>query len=139
MKYLKAKQQKSSKGKEIKYKNQPEMQDYLLPNELLTLEKQRKLFKFRSRMNFLPSNFPSSNSKLECESPCNKNLTNKHLYECKLLNENDQNEQNYEKIFNGTIDEKNRDLSVLEKKYEKLKKYNVNLQKLMKSDSRKTK
>ena len=53
--YLKAKQRKCSKGKEINFSNLPKIQDYLLPNDIFTLEKQRKLFKFRSRMNFLPS------------------------------------------------------------------------------------
>ena len=67
MKYLKAKQKKGRKGKEINYNDQPEMQDYLLPNDLITLEKQRKLFQFRTRMNFLPYNFLSTNSKFNCE------------------------------------------------------------------------
>ena len=136
MKCLKAKQKKGSQGKIINYDNQPEMQEYLLPNDLLTLETQRKLFKFRTRMNFLPSNFPTTNSKLNCEGPCNNEITNEHLYDCNILDENDENELNYRDIFNGTIENKKRVLSVMETKYEKLKKYNSNLQKILKSDSR---
>ena len=88
-------------------------------------------------MNFLPSNFPSTNSKLNCEAPCNKEITNEHLYDCKFLKENYQNELNYKEIFNGTIKNKTKVLSVMETKYENLKKHNSNLQKLLKSDSRK--
>ena len=58
-----------------------------------------------------------------CEAPCTKKLTNKHLYECKTLNENEQN-INFRKLFNGTIENKNKVLSVLDEKYEKWKKIN---------------
>ena len=122
MQYFKAKQKKCSNGKEIKYTNQPEIQNYLLPNDIFTLEKQRKLFKFRSRMNFLPSNFPSSNPKVACEAPCKKKLTNKHLYKCKILNKSEPNRLNYKKIFNGSIEKKNEVLSVINSKYEKWRK-----------------
>ena len=121
MKYLKAKQKKCSKGKEIIYSNKPEIQDYLLPNDKTTIEMQRNLFKFRTRMNDLPSNFPSSSSDLKCEKPCNEKLTNEHLYECQILNENEPNRLNYRKIFNGTTDNKNEVLSVINDKYEKWK------------------
>ena len=82
---------------------------------------QRNLFKFRTRMNDLPSNFPSSSSDLKCEKPCNEKLTNEHLYECQILNENEPNRLNYRKIFNGTTDNKNEVLSVINDKYEKWK------------------
>ena len=40
-----------SKGKGIEYGEELKCQGYLLPNTILTLEEQREIFSYRSRMN----------------------------------------------------------------------------------------
>ena len=117
--YLKGKIK--TKGNEILYSEYPEIQEYLLPYDSLTLEMKRKMFKFRTRMNMIPANFSSTNFELMCETPCNKKITNEHIYECKILNENEQNELEFKKIFNGTINEKIKVMNIMNEKYEKLK------------------
>ena len=80
MAYLKVKIK--TKGKEILYSKYPEIQDYLLPYDSLSLELKKKMFKFRTRMNVIPANFSSTNLDLICETPCNEIITNEHIYEC---------------------------------------------------------
>ena len=122
--YLKGKIK--TKGNEIFYSEYPEIQDYLLPYDSLTLDMKRKMFKFRTRMNIIPANFSSTNFDLMCEKPCNEKITNEHIYECKILNENEQNELEFKKISNGTINEKIKVMNIMNEKYEKLKLKNKN-------------
>ena len=119
--YLKGKIK--TKGKDIIYSEYPEIQDYLLPYDSLTLEFKRKMFKFRTRMNMIPANFSSTNLDLVCETPCNEKITNEHIYECKILNQKEkhENEIEYKKIFNGTIIEKIKVMNIMNEKYEKWK------------------
>ena len=119
MAYLKGKIK--TKGKEILYSEYPEIQDYLLPYDSLTLELKKKMFKFRTRMNVIPANFSSTNLDLMCETPCNEIITNEHIYECKILNKKEQNENDikFNKIFNGTINEKIKVINIMNEKYEK--------------------
>ena len=42
-----------SKGKEIVFKKNLQCQIYLLPNNILTVQEQRAIFAFRTRMNFI--------------------------------------------------------------------------------------
>ena len=117
--YLKGKIK--TKGNNIIYNEFPEIQDYLLPYDSLNLDMKRKMFKFRTRMNMIPANFSTTNVDLMCETPCNEKITNEHIYECNFLNENEQNEIQYEKIFNGTINEKIKVMNIMNEKYEKFK------------------
>ena len=120
IKYLKRKIK--TKGNEIFYSDYPEIQDYLMPYDSLTLDMKRKMFKFRTRMNLIPANFSSTNWELRCEKPCSENLTNEHIYNCKILNEKEENEIQYKNIFNGTIFEKIKAMNLMNQKYEKMKK-----------------
>ena len=70
-----------TKANNILYSEYPEIQDYLLPYDSLTLDTNRKMFQFRTRMNPIPSNFSSTDVDLFCEEPCNEPLTNEHIYE----------------------------------------------------------
>ena len=121
MAYLKGKIK--TKGKEILYSKYPEIQDYLLPYDSLSLELKKKMFKFCTRMNIIPANFSSTNLDLMCESPYNEIITNEHIYECKILNQKEkhENEIEYKKIFNGTIIEKIKVMNIMNEKYEKWK------------------
>ena len=119
IKYLKGKIK--TKGNEIFYSDYPEIQDYLMPYDSLTLDTKRKMFKFRTRMNLIPANFSSTNWELRCEKPCSENLTNEHIYNCKILNEKEENEIQYKNIFNGTIFEKIKAMNLMNQKYEKMK------------------
>ena len=110
-----------SKGNNIIYNKFPETQGYLLPIDSLSLDMKRKMFQFRTRMNMIPSNFSSTNLDLMCEQPCDEKITNEHIYECKILNKNEQNELDYKKILNGTINEQIKVMNIMNEKYEKFK------------------
>ena len=73
-----------SKGKEIDYNNKLQCQEYLLPNNFLTLKEQREIFSYHTRMNKLKYNFSGNNEEEFCE--CGIEMTNIHLYECFKLN-----------------------------------------------------
>ena len=96
--YLKSKIK--SKGKEIQYGNSLMCQGYLLPNSFLTLQEQRTIFAYRSRMNNLKYNYSGTNILEKCQ--CGKDMTNPHLYECIMLNESERTVK-YSRIFNGRI------------------------------------
>ena len=89
-----------SKGKKIKYKSDFECQAYLKPNKMLTLQEQRTIFSFRARMNNLSYNFQGNNQIEYCQ--CGKEMTNCHLYECKIFNQSDRRIP-YNNIFEGRI------------------------------------
>ena len=78
------KQKNGSKGVEIDYGKYIQTQPYLLPNEILTIDNQIKLFSYRCRMNTRNYNFPSDKKEEICL--CGKYvLTNDHLYHCNIL------------------------------------------------------
>ena len=89
-----------SKGKEIQYGNNLMCQVYLLLNSFLTLQEQRAIFSYRSRMNNLKYNYSGTNILEKCQ--CGKDMTNPHLYECTMLNESERTVE-YSRIFNGRI------------------------------------
>jgi hypothetical protein len=89
-----------SKGQEIKYGQKLECQGYLLPNNILTLQDQRDIFSYRSRMNKLEYNYKGNNIEEKCY--CGKDMTNIHLYECQVLNNSERKVQ-YSKIFDGRL------------------------------------
>ena len=99
LKYLKEKQK--SKGSEICYAN-IEMADYLLPeNDLLTIDEKQQLFAVRNRMTEIASNFPKPGSKPTCLCGAEENM--KHIFNCKIFNEEREESEEYENIFNGSL------------------------------------
>jgi hypothetical protein len=89
-----------SKGKELSYGNMLKCQGYLMPNNTLTLQEQRAIFSYRSRMNNLKYNYSGTNILEKCQ--CGKDMTNPHLYECTMLNQSERNVE-YSRIFNGRL------------------------------------
>ena len=84
--YLLGKQ--GTKGSEIKYSN-IEMADYLMPNEEdLTIENKRKIFEIRNHMVDIPANFSSSKIFMKC--PCGMKENMKHVYQCRILNDEEE-------------------------------------------------
>ena len=82
------------KGQEIEYLN-IEMSEYLQPyNEELSIDERRKLFSFRNKMTDIPSNFPRTKNVENCW--CGENEDMAHIYECKMLN-NEENLIPYQK------------------------------------------
>ena len=105
---LNLKKKIKSKGKEIIY-GDLKAQNYLLPNNILTLEEQREIFRYRTRMNKLKCNF--SNKYIDfCQ--CKSALNNEHLYKCNVLN-SEVKKYEYNSLFNGTIKEQKYIVNIL--------------------------
>ena len=62
-------------------------------------------------MNNLNYNFPGNNKKEYCI--CLNQLTNEKFYPCKLLNNNVLSDFQYENIFNGTVQDQNKMINIL--------------------------
>ena len=92
-------EKRGTKGKEIVY-TKLEMQEYLLPNNELNIEDQRMIFALRNKMNTLPANFCRRKENKE-KCVCGENEENEHIYNCRLLYD-EEAEESYEKIYNGT-------------------------------------
>ena len=90
-----------SKGQEIKY-TELKMAEYLTPgHENLTISEQRNIFAIRNRMVDIPVNFTKEQNSEKCTCGCLENM--KHIYECKLWNQEENIEIEYEEIFNENI------------------------------------
>ena len=101
LKYLLEK--KGHKGKEIEY-GSLQMAEYLQPfGNKLTVEEKRELFSIRNRMVDIPDNFPRGKTEFKCICGEQENMS--HLYNCELLSEKKEKRLEYEKIFNGTINQ----------------------------------
>ena len=101
LKYLLKK--KGHKGKEIEY-GSLQMAEYLQPfGNKLTVEEKRELFSIRNRMVDIPDNFPRGKTEFKCICGEQENMS--HLYNCELLSEKKEKRLEYEKIFNGTINQ----------------------------------
>ena len=110
---------RGSKGAEIQLKR-IQMSEYLLPNEYLKIEEQRRLFEMRNRMVDIPSNFlKSENNKSKCM--CGKIEDIQHIYECENLNI-ERIEIGYEKIFTGNTEEQRKILKRFEQSVKKIEK-----------------
>ena len=99
-----------SKGSEINYGKYLKCQQYLLPNSFLTIDDQREIFSYRTRMNNINHKFSTNKDIQYCV--CGKQITNAHLYYCEILN-NEVRNIPYNKIFNGTISEQKQVLNIL--------------------------
>ena len=97
------------------------LQDYLRPNQILTLPEQRALLRYRVRSNPLQYNTPGSGETQYCV--CLEVLKNEHLYSCQILN-SDQNRSEemprYDAIFNGTLQQQKQIIDILIKNMEKI-------------------
>jgi hypothetical protein len=110
-KYLMKK--RGSKGQEIKY-TELGMSEYLLPNDELNIENQRKIFSMRNRMEKIPSNYSSNKENRKKCTSCEEYEDMEHIYNCEYLNIEEPIEK-YEKIFIGNIYEQKRVLERFEK------------------------
>ena len=117
--HLIKKQKNGSKGVEIDYGKYLQTQPYLLPNEILNINNQIKLFSYRCRMNIRNYNFPSDKKEEICL--CGKYvLTNEHLYHCNILRSDLNIEYpEYSKLFNGDIYEQKIIVNIMEENEEK--------------------
>ena len=79
------------------------MSEYLLPNEELSIEKQRNIFKIRNNMTNIKSNFCSEKENtVKCV--CGKKENMEHIYSCQQLNRKEP-EVKYEKINGDNLKE----------------------------------
>ena len=100
LKYLLEKQGK--KDKEIRYSSL-DMAEYLHPfNNCLSIDEKCQLFAVRNRMVNIPNNF---SSKCDFKCVCGKMEDMKHIYICEKLNGQKQPILQYDKIFNGNLNE----------------------------------
>ena len=109
---------RKSKGKEIIYQRL-EMAKYLQPiNRKLNIENKQKMFAVRNRMVDIKSNFNKKNEKQICI--CGYTETMEHIWNCKELNTDRIQMEEYQKIFNGNITEQ---IGIFEAFMEKLERY----------------
>ena len=74
------------------------MANYLQPYiSNLSITEKREIFSLRNSMNNIPSNFG-----LEENCECGKIESTKHIYECRLLNQKEENEK-YEEIYSEKV------------------------------------
>ena len=79
---------KGKKGSEIEVKSL-KMSEYLLPNDVLTIEEQRNIFEIRNKMSNIPSNFKTEkDSTVKCI--CGEKESMKHIYICKQIKRTEQ-------------------------------------------------
>ena len=107
-----------SKGSEIVY-SEIELADYLQPIHPMSIEQKQKLFAIRNRMVQIPDNF--SKSELITKCFCGEIEDMKHIYTCNILNEGMSQNEKYENIFNGIIDQQTKIFHKFEENMEKRK------------------
>ena len=91
---------RGKKGQQISY-TCLRMSEYLLPNEKLSIENQRKIFEIRNDMLNIPANFTSEkNNTTTCI--CGKKEDTLHLYNCENLN-NDKPKEEFNQIFGNNL------------------------------------
>ena len=97
---------------------------YFLPNhEKITTEEQRNIFEIRNRMVPIPSNFPKIEKKEICV--CGELENSKHIYQCKVWSENDNEKPTYENIFTDDISEQIQVNKEFQKNYQRREKYKL--------------
>ena len=107
---------KGSKGKEI-IETELCMAEYLLPTTALTICEKQQMFAVKNRMKEIPANFSKSNIENKCI--CEQQEDMKHIYQCKLMNNGEEPEIEYEKIFEGDIWEQIKVFKKFERNLEK--------------------
>ena len=109
---------RGSKGIEIDYPY-IEISEYLMPNNLLTIDDKRKLFSIRNKMENIPSNFSSKQNNVS-KCFCGETEDMKHIYVCKYSNDEEILVE-YEKIFCGNLSEQSIILRRFEENFVKRK------------------
>ena len=84
------------------------MQKYLQPNTTyITQQESQLIFRLRCRMTQAKVNLKGKYDTLECGACQLEEENQEHILECSELNKNRNKEKvRYEKIFNGTVEEK---------------------------------
>ena len=110
-----------SKVKHIEYENL-KMQKYLKPNSCkMRLEEAQLIFKLRCRSTNVKMNLKGLYDDLECTACGLEEETQIHIIHCKKLNENKVGKKvNYDKLFNGTVDEKLEIAKIFKENYDLL-------------------
>jgi hypothetical protein len=113
---------KGSKGKENN-ESELSMAEYLLPsNTALTISERQQMFAVKNRMVEIPANFP--NPKIENICICGEKEDMKHIYQCETINDGEQPDLKYEKIFEGNICEQIEVFRKFERNFENRKNLN---------------
>ena len=101
---LKLQKEKHSKVIQIRY-DTFEMQKYLKSCEIkITKEEAQEIFKLRTRTSDVKTNYKGKYESLECYACKIEQESQKHVIECKKLNEKNEKEPiEYEEIFTGNI------------------------------------
>ena len=97
------KKENHSKVMNLKHKTL-QMQKYLKPNKIATLEESQEIFKMRSKVTDVKGNFKGKYDSIECNF-CNEEELQNHIMECKIINENEKYEKflKYEDIFEQNV------------------------------------
>ena len=99
------------------------MAEYLLPlNKILSITAKQRLFAVKNRMTDIPENFPKPETEYKCQ--CGKNENMEHIFDCEILNNEEENNLKYDQIFSGTLSEQVEIFRIFEnnmKRREKLK------------------
>ena len=72
----------------------------------ISKEDAQLIFKLRCRVTHVKTNLKGKYENLECRACKVEEESQKHIIECKSLNEENVQEMEYEKIYNGTVAEK---------------------------------
>ena len=79
---------KENHSKVMKIKHRAlEMQNYLKPNKISTIEVSQEIFKIRNRVTDVKENFKGMYDSTECFF-CKEDESQKHIMECKFINMN---------------------------------------------------
>ena len=93
------------------------MAEYLLPTTTLTICEKQQMFAVKNRMKEIPVNFSKPNIANKCI--CEQQEGMKHIYQCEVMNNGEEPEVEYEKIFEGNISEQIEVFRKYERNFEK--------------------
>ena len=134
LEYLDGKKSSHSKVMNLKHEVL-QMQTYLMPSKTkISKEEKQLIFSLRSEMAEVKMNFKRKYENYECEVCDEEFETQKHVLECtKLLNMNENSDEifipKYEKLLNGTPNEKVEIASLFKENMNKRKQFMDNRKK----------
>ena len=119
--FLNQKKQKHSKVLHINHKAL-EMQNYLKPENVNSIQMSKFVFSARTRMLDLGANFPKKyEGKTKCRLGCDQLDSQEHLLDCPHLIENEiivaSNEVVYEDLFSSEVHKQLKIAAILESKF----------------------
>ena len=83
------------------------IQKYLKNNNVkMTIEEKQMIYQLRLEVTYVKMNFKGMHEDLKCKICNEENETQKHILECKILNKDETQFLEYEKIKSGNIFEK---------------------------------